>query len=157
MAATYLILENIRSAHNVGAIFRTADGAGVSKIYLIGYTPAPTDRFGREQSEILKTSLGASKLIPWEQRDHITEVVEELKKVGIEIIVVEQHKKSVHYKIHNPVGARAFIVGNEIDGVSAAALAAADHIVDIPMSGHKESLNVATTTGIVLFHFRDCV
>lgn len=155
MSETFLILENIRSAHNVGAIFRTADGAGVSKIYIVGYTPAPTDRFGREQPEILKTSLGASDTIPWEQHDSAVEIIEELKKDRVEIIAVEQHTKSIEYHSHKPTGARAFIMGNEIEGVSAAALAVADTIVDIPMSGQKESLNVATTAGIILFHFRD--
>jgi tRNA G18 (ribose-2'-O)-methylase SpoU len=157
MNKTLLILENIRSAHNVGAIFRTAEGAGVSKIFLIGYTPAPVDRFGREQPEIIKTSLGASKIIPWDKKDSIEEVIKMLQKDEVEVIVVEQSSHSTVYNRHKPKGDRAFVFGNEIDGVSAAALAAADHCIDIPMSGQKESLNVATTVGVILFHFRDCL
>jgi 23S rRNA (guanosine2251-2'-O)-methyltransferase len=67
----YIILDNIRSAHNVGAIFRTAEGAGVKKVYLCGYTPSPIDRFGRVVKEIEKTSLGASKMVEWEQADFV--------------------------------------------------------------------------------------
>ncbi len=156
MVKTFIILENIRSAHNVGAIFRTAEGAGVSKIYLVGYTPAPLDRFLREQPEILKTSLGASKIILWEKKDSIEEVIKVLQEEGAQIIAVEQSTNSTMYNECYPKGDRAFVFGNEIDGVSAAALAAADMVIDIPMSGQKESLNVATTAGIILFHFRDC-
>ncbi len=155
MANTFIILENIRSAHNVGAIFRTAEGAGVSKIYIVGYTPAPTDRFLREQPEILKTSLGAYKIVPWEQFANVKDILEKLKKDNVEIIAVEQSKDSLTYSQYQPKLERAFIFGNEIDGVSAAALAAADVIIDIPMSGQKESLNVSTAAGIILFHFRD--
>ena len=75
----YLVLENIRSAYNVGAIFRTADGVGVEKIFLVGYTPTPTDRFGRIQSEIQKTSLGASETVSWEYSETIEPVLEKIK------------------------------------------------------------------------------
>lgn len=156
MARTLVILENIRSAYNVGAIFRTADGAGVSKIYLVGYTPAPVDRFGREQPEILKTSLGASKTMPWEKFDSLTEIITELRNESIKIVAVEQHVKNINYSKFQSSGDRVFIFGNEVEGVSAAALAAADTIINIPMSGQKESLNVSTAAGIILFHFRDC-
>lgn len=151
-----VILENIRSAHNVGAIFRTSEGAGVSKIFLCGYTPAPIDRFGRVQPEIAKTSLGASEMVAWEAVDDCEAVIRRLQGEGVRVVAVEQSVESVSYtELLRADVPTAFIVGNEVDGVSAAALAAADHIVEIPMVGRKESLNVATTTGIILFSYRD--
>jgi len=159
-----VILDNIRSAHNVGAIFRTADGAGVSKIYLCGYTPRPIDRFGRVQPEIAKTSLGATELVAWEAVDDIVDIIDRLKADGYIITAVEQHKTSVSYADWKPGTQVGFIFGNEIEGVQSAALRAADTIIEIPMRGEraqdrrtndigKESLNVSTSVGIILFHF----
>jgi tRNA G18 (ribose-2'-O)-methylase SpoU len=148
----YLILENIRSAYNVGAIFRTADGAGVSKIFLIGYTPAPVDRFGRTQPEIDKTSLGAIKTVEWEYAAETTTVLERLKQEGCVIVAVEQTKGSIPLRAFVKPEKVAYIVGNEIDGVSAAATQYADRTVEIPMLGTKESLNVSVAAGIVLYH-----
>ncbi len=147
-----LILENIRSAYNVGAIFRTADGAGVSKIYLVGYTPSPLDRFGRIQSEIRKTSLGASQEIEWEQSNDIVSVISRLQEEGFEIIVVEQDVKSVSLLDFVVPEKVAYIMGNEVDGVSNEASDRVDFIVEIPMLGTKESLNVSVATGIILYH-----
>jgi tRNA G18 (ribose-2'-O)-methylase SpoU len=148
----YLILENIRSAYNVGSIFRTADGAGVSKIFLIGYTPAPLDRFGRAQPEIEKTSLGASKEILWEHQLSIEDVLRRLKEEGVTIVAVEQGRQAVSLLEFTASEAVAYILGNEIDGVSEMALAHADAVVEIPMLGTKESLNVSVAAGIVLYH-----
>jgi len=139
----------------VGSIFRTCDGAGVSKLCLSGYTPAPVDRFGRQQAEIKKTSLGACDTVPWEQVEEpdIESWLGELKTRGFYIVAVEQDSLSIplgdfdetaHSKI-------CYIFGNEIDGVSAKILDLADSIVQIPMQGKKESLNVSVTVGIVLF------
>jgi tRNA G18 (ribose-2'-O)-methylase SpoU len=151
----YIILENIRSAHNVGAIFRTADGAGVQKIFLIGYTPTPIDRFGRVQPEISKTSLGASATIPWESFSNIIEVISDLQSRGVQVVAVEQTTQSVSYQTITGQNPTAYIFGNEVTGVSATALSTADAVVDIPMSGQKESLNVATTVGLICFSHRD--
>ena len=148
----YLILENIRSAYNVGAIFRTADGAGVAKIFLIGYTPTPIDRFGRVQPEIQKTSLGASAEIPWEHRVTSTEVIAELKMSGVQVVAIEQTPASISLAEFSVSSQVAYIMGNEVEGVSAETLAVVDTVVDIPMLGMKESLNVAVATGIVLYH-----
>lgn len=147
----YLILENIRSAYNVGAIFRTADGAGVSKIFLIGYTPAPLDRFGRVQPEIQKTSLGASAEISWEHQQSSLEVIQKLKAEGFKIVVVEQTPNSTSLKNFIVPDNVVYVVGNEVGGVEAETINLADYVVDIPMSGFKESLNVSTATGIVLY------
>ncbi len=149
---TYVILHNIRSAHNVGSIFRTADGAGVSKIFLVGYTPAPIDRFGREQEEIVKTSLGASLSVPWEQFSILDEVVSRLREEGVMIIAVEQHTRSVDYRSFPLKNDRAFIFGNEIEGVPSSICDQADAVVEIPMNGMKESLNVSVAAGIILFN-----
>lgn len=153
MKSIILILDNIRSAHNVGSIFRTADGAGVDKIYLVGTTPCPVDRFGREVGEINKTSLGASGFISWEyiENDSSEELISKLKNEGFEIVAVEQTKNSVALKDHEPSEKVCYVLGNEIDGVRETFLNAADHVVEIPMKGQKESLNVSVTAGIVLF------
>ncbi len=148
----YLILENIRSAHNVGSMFRTADGAGVSKLFLIGYTPAPLDRFGRVQPEIQKTSLGASREILWEHQPDIETVLQRLKEEGFTIVVVEQADTAISLRTFIVPEKVAYIMGNEIDGVSEAARQAADLIVEIPMLGTKESLNVSVAAGIILYH-----
>lgn len=148
----YLILDNIRSAYNVGAIFRTADGAGVSKIFLLGYTPAPTDRFGRTQAEIKKTSLGASETLPWEKLETGTELLKRLHAEEIYTVAVEQTKQSISLIEFKEPEKVAYILGNEIDGVDQQLLEQVDTIVDIPMLGQKESLNVSVTAGVVLYH-----
>ena len=151
---TYVILNNIRSAHNVGSVFRTADGAGVSKIFITGYTPAPIDRFGREQKEIVKTSLGATQTVPYEVIEDIHELITRLKKEGTLIVAVEQTKSAIEYRTFEPKSNVAFIFGNEIEGVEENVLKDSDQHIMIPMSGMKESLNVSVCAGIILFHFR---
>lgn len=148
----YLILENIRSAYNVGAMFRTADGAGVSKIFLIGYTPAPTDRFGRIQSEIKKTSLGASESVPWEHHLDAQLVIEQLQAEGVSVIALEQADNAVSLTSFIVPEKVAYVVGNEVDGVSDESLRLVEQVVYIPMWGTKESLNVSVATGIILYH-----
>ncbi len=152
---TALILENIRSAQNVGAIFRTADAIGVSKIYLAGYTPAPLDKFNRPRKEIAKTALGAEKTIAWESVTETVSIVDRLKKEGFSIIAVEQTPKSIDYKKLETTSQTAFIFGNEVDGVLPETLSVADAVIEIPMRGEKESLNVATSAGIILFRTLD--
>ena len=147
----YVILHNIRSAYNVGAVFRTADGAGIKKIFLTGYTPAPTDRFGREQAEIKKTSLGASKIISWERGD-FNEIVERLQKENTEVVAVEQAANSISLPCYTPVENTAYILGKEITGIEEQDLVLVNKVVDIPMRGKKESLNVSVAAGIVMYH-----
>lgn len=149
-----LILDNIRSTHNVGSIFRTADAAGVGMIYLIGTTPTPTDRFGRKRKDVAKTSLGAEDTIPWKYGKTISPIITKLKKDGYTIISLEQSPKSVDYVTAAKLikgKPLALILGNEVDGVSQKALIKSDYIVEIPMQGTKESLNVSVATGIALF------
>lgn len=150
----FLILHNIRSVENVGAIFRTADGAGVSKIFITGYTPTPIDRFGRLVDKMAKTALGATETVPYEAIEEVTYAIQCLKDEGVYIVAVEQHARAVPYTDVSYPKKVAFIVGNEIEGVPEAVCGHADAVVHIPMHGVKESLNVSTATGIVLFHAR---
>lgn len=147
------ILHNIRSLHNVGSMFRTADGAGVSKIYLTGYTPAPVDVFGKVRPEIAKTALGAEKTVAWEQRKDISRLIIDLKKRGFLILALEQTKNSISYdqlKLKSGLKA-ALIVGNEVRGVAPGILKKCDQVLEIPMRGRKESLNVSTSFGIAIY------
>ena len=147
-----LLLHNIRSAYNVGAIFRTADGAGFAKIYLTGHSPAPLDRFGRIQPEIKKTSLGASETLAWEQHTDVIQLITELQQSGNTVIAIEQSTKSISLKDFSVPEQVVYVLGNEVEGVSEEILAAVDQIVDIPMLGTKESLNVSVAAGIVMYH-----
>ena len=148
---TYIVLDNIRSTYNVGSIFRTADGAGVDKIFLVGYTPAPVDRFGREQPEIHKTALGAEKTIEWESVSDMEKLIERLKKENVYVVAVEQHKKSISYRDFLSKEKTAYIFGNEVDGVSNLICEQADTVIEIPMYGKKESLNVGVSAGVIVF------
>jgi len=146
-----LILHNVRSNHNVGSIFRTADAVGVNKIYLTGYSATPLDRFGREVKEISKTALGAEKSIPSEQAKSVSVLIKKLKKDGFEIIAIEQDKDSIDYKKIKLGNKTAFILGNEVDGIEKKVLNLCDKIAEIPMKGEKESLNVSVSAGVALF------
>ena len=161
------VLHNIRSLHNVGSIFRTADGAGVRKIYLCGITPGPVDRLGRPVVQMVKTSLGAEKSVEWEKTASTTLTIKKLKKEGYKIIAVEQSKKSIPYfKFPVPTGKICLVVGNEAKGLPDSVLGLADKILEIPMRGAlvrqvhhprqvgrgKESLNVSVAFGIAAYH-----
>lgn len=147
------ILHNIRSAHNVGSIFRTADGAGVSKIYLTGYTPAPVDRFGRPHPEIEKTSLGATNTVPYEVVSDIYTLIIRLQEEGVCVVAVEITERALPYTHFTTEKDCAFIFGNEITGVESSVLDTLDHHIFIPMLGAKESLNVSVCAGIILFRY----
>jgi tRNA G18 (ribose-2'-O)-methylase SpoU len=149
-----VLLHNVRSAHNVGSIFRTADAAGVSRVFLSGYTPTPIDKFGRVQKDIAKTALGAEKFIPWEYVKSPPQLLKRLKKEGWKIVGVEQDKRSKNYRTLRAKGRTFFIFGNEVLGLSKSLRDACDEIVEIPMHGKKESLNVSVAAGIVLFSLR---
>jgi len=146
-----LILPDIRSAINVGAIFRTADAVGISKIILAGCTPRPTDTFGRVQKDIAKSALGAETWIPWVYNKSLLPVLSKLKKDGYFIVAIEQDKKSVDYRSFKKTNKIAFILGPEVDGLNKKILDKCDQIVEIPMYGKKESLNVSVACGVVLF------
>ena len=151
MKKVQLVLHNIRSAHNIGSIFRTADAVGVSKIFITGYSPRPIDMFGRSQKEIAKTALGAEISIPWEYEKNVSKIIKRLKLEGAQIIAIEQDKNSLDYKKIKPKFPVAFILGNEVKGISKPLLKSCDVITEIPMMGNKESLNVSVSAGVALF------
>jgi 23S rRNA (guanosine2251-2'-O)-methyltransferase len=146
-----IILNNIRSVHNVGAIFRTADAVGISKIYITGYTPTPVDRFGRNRDDLHKSALGAEKNIKWEYVEKVEELINDLKKEGTEIIALEQSPYSKDYKDVEVSDRAAVLIGNEVTGVPEDLLSKCDVVVEIPMEGKKESLNVSVATGVLLY------
>jgi len=140
----YLVLDNIRSSHNVGAMFRTADSVLIKKIYLCGITGTPP------RPEIDKTALSTVQFVPWEYSRSTAEVLKKLKSEGVQIVALEQCHESVDYReadYHFPV---ALVLGHEIDGVSEEALALCDLAISLPMLGMANSLNVATACGIAL-------
>ena len=146
-----LIIHNIRSVTNVGAMFRTADAAGINKIYLTGYTPTPLDRFGRIRKDMVKSALGAEKFVLWEYKKNLIALLDKLKREKYLIIGIEQAKNSIDYKKMKLRNRNVFIVGTEVTGIPKNILKKCDVIVEIPMRGKKESLNVSVACGIALF------
>ncbi len=141
-----IILENIRSLHNVGSVLRTADGSGWDKVYLCGYTGCPPDR------RIEKVSLGAEEFVQWEQRDSVVELIPDLKKKGFEICALEQTKKAENlFEASFKNEKIALVIGNEVDGVEESTLKLCDRHLEIPMHGKKASLNVSIATGIAMY------
>ncbi len=151
MKEVKLILHNIRSAYNIGSIFRTADAVGVGEIFLTGYSPRPIDKYGKPQKEIAKTALGAEISIPWVHEKNVSKIIKKLKAEGVQIIAIEQSKDSLDYKKIKPKFPAAFILGNEVKGISKQLLNSCDVIAEIPMVGEKESLNVSVSAGVALF------
>lgn len=141
-----LIAHNIRSLHNVGAFFRTADAFGVEKIYLTGYTGCPP------RKEIAKTALGSEHRIPWEHREDLDALLLELKSMGKKIVALEISDRAIPVSaLEIPTEQIALIVGSEVEGISPQLLEQCDEIIEIPMIGIKKSLNVSVATGIALF------
>jgi tRNA G18 (ribose-2'-O)-methylase SpoU len=146
-----LIIHDIRSVTNVGAMFRTADAVGIDKIYLTGFTPTPLDRFGGIRKDMEKSALGAEKFISWEYKKSIQNLLNKLKREKYFIIGIEQDKKSVNYKKVKLQTKNVFIVGAEVTGIPKNILSKCDVIAEIPMRGKKESLNVSVACGVALF------
>ena len=155
-----LVVDNVRSTHNVGSFFRTCDGLGVQKIMLCGITPYPkktkderlpylADKINKQ---IAKTALGAEKTVTWEYIKDTTEALSLLKKQGFQIIVLEQTSNAVDLSILSVKNKVAIVVGNEIDGVANEIIQQADICTEIVMRGQKESLNVSVATGIALYY-----
>jgi tRNA G18 (ribose-2'-O)-methylase SpoU len=145
MSRFSLVLPNIRSCHNVGALFRTADACGVDQIYLTGYTAQPP------KPQIDKVSLGAEKWMPWKHYVHTKTVLQRLKKQGVQIVALEKTQESVDIDSVSFDFPLALVVGNEVEGVTPDILSLCDKVVHIPMYGKKESLNVSVAAGIALY------
>ncbi len=145
-APIYALLDNIRSLYNVGSIFRTSDGAFISGLFLCGFTPHPPRR------EIEKTALGATETVPWEYMRDPLQAVARMKHEGVRVCVLEHTDVSIPCDAIRPEQfPLCLIVGNELTGVSAPLLDAADVAVEIPMFGMKQSLNAAVAYGIAVF------
>ena len=142
-----ILLENIRSLHNVGSIFRSSDGAGVKEIFLTGYTGIPP------RDQITKVALGAEKEIPWKQYKRPLNILRQLKKKGVQIVALETGEKSQDLFDFKPKWPICLLVGNEVEGLSRALLDEADVIVNIPMMGAKESLNVSCALSVAAYEF----
>jgi len=151
----YIIAHNIRSAHNVGAIFRSSDGAGVDKIYLSGYSQRPADASKEDKVKpekmLEKTALGAQLSVSWESVDDLEELIRQLKKDGVQIVALEKTQKSVDIKKFKPIFPMALILGHEVNGVDDQILDLCDNVIEIPMRGQKESLNVSVAAGVAIY------
>lgn len=148
-----LVLDNVRSAHNVGSAFRTADAFALAHICLCGITAQPPHR------EILKTALGATETVDWSYHHSVADAVTRLQAQGYQVWAVEQVSGSLMLQDFAPNGEQpiALIFGNEVDGVSDEALALVDGALEIPQFGTKHSLNVSVSMGIVVWEvFRKC-
>jgi len=161
MRQIVLIAHNLRSAHNVGSLLRTAEGLGVSVI-LTGYTPYPKTvddkrlphEAIRADKQISKVSLGAEKTLAWRRQEDIKAVLEDLHHDGFTIAALEQAEGSLSLPDFKPPDKLALIVGREVEGIESAVLDSCDLILEIPMSGHKESFNVAQAAAMALYHCR---
>lgn len=143
-----VVLNNIRSLHNVGAIFRTADGVGVEKIWLCGITGYPP------QEGIAKTALGAQDHVPWEYREDVLGLLKELKQEGYQVVLLEQMQGSLAHDAFKPQGPVCLVVGNEVSGVNSQLQFLCDAAIEIEMNGIKNSLNVAVAFGIAAYQLR---
>lgn len=153
-----VIANNIRSAHNIGSIFRTADGAGVEKIILVGVSQTPATQetvyLTRAHKDLAKTALGAENSLLWEYFETEDEALQSITSQGYALIALEQSPNSVDYRDYVPAQKVALLVGNEVDGVSDEVLAKCQATIEIPMRGSKNSLNVSVAFGIAAFEIR---
>nr|WP_262898655.1 RNA methyltransferase [Chitinophaga chungangae] len=141
-----LVLDNVRSMHNVGSVFRTADAFLLQGIALCGYTPVPPHR------DIQKTALGATETVEWQYFPTTVEAVQSLKEQGYAIIAIEQAAQSVMLDAFRPEDQPlALVFGNEVSGVDPNVMALADGCIEIPQLGMKHSLNISVSTGIVIW------
>ncbi len=160
MRQLVLIAHNLRSAHNVGSLFRTAEGLGVGKLYLSGYSPYPLSPNDERlphlaqkiDRQIAKTALGAEESIDWQYRSDINALLNDLKNQGFVIAALEQSPYSTKLTGFQPPDKLVLIVGRETEGIEPEILAVCDHILEIPMFGRKESFNVAQAAAMALYH-----
>ena len=162
MTHLVLIAHNLRSAHNVGSLLRTAEGLGVQQVFLTGYTPYPAcdpdDRLPhlaqKLDRQISKTALGAEKLIAWQHELSIEGVIAELKTNDFVIAGLEQAAGSIKLPDFEVPNKLVLIIGREVEGIEPTILKSCDYILEIPMFGQKESYNVVQAAAMALYHFR---
>lgn len=141
-----LVLDNIRSAHNVGSVFRTCDAYRVDKVYLCGFTATPPHK------DIRKTALGATDSVEWEHVESALELLSQLKEQGYSIVSIEQTNDSAELKDWKPTGKTAIVLGNEVAGVQQELIDQGDLCVELEQHGTKHSLNVSVCAGIVIWY-----
>ncbi len=177
MRQLIVIAHNLRSAHNVGSLLRTAEGLGVNRVYLTGYSPYPLkpdcdqhrQRFdnnglpsdkrlpheaAKVHRQIQKTALNAQDSVAWQYSENVINVLAELKKQGYALAAVEQIADSIKLPGFAPPDKLALVVGREVDGIEPEVLAACEYVLEIPMFGHKESFNVVQAAAMALYHCR---
>lgn len=142
-----IILDDIRSLHNIGSVFRTADAFLIEKIYLCGITATPPNK------EIHKTALGATETVAWEHHDSVISVIQELQSASVEVYAIEQVEQSIFLQDFKVDAAKkyALVFGNEVFGVNQQAIELCDGTIEIPQLGSKHSLNVSVSAGIVVW------
>jgi 23S rRNA (guanosine2251-2'-O)-methyltransferase len=158
-----LIAHNLRSCHNIGSLLRTAEGLGVQKVYLTGYTPFPAGQANdprlphmalKLDKQIHKTALDAEHQIDWEWVEDVHQVFDRLHEDSYQIMAVEQAPDSIALPDYRPTGNVALLMGREVEGVEPEILAACDGALEIPMFGRKESFNVVQAAAMALYHCR---
>ena len=162
MRQLVLIAHNLRSTHNVGSLLRTAEGLGIDRVYLTGYTPYPLKTkdtrlphlAAKIDRQIHKTALDAEALLDWQHAVDVFEVIRRLKVGGYQIVAVEQTAHSIPLPEFEPGERVALLVGREVEGVEPEVLTACDAAVEIPMFGQKESFNVVQAAAMSLYHCR---
>lgn len=154
MREIIVILHNIRSAHNVGAMFRTAEAAGATRVLLTGYTPTPVDRFGRARKDVAKASLGAEQMLAWKHYATLSPALKAVRAEGYRVVGVEQDARALPYTADVGSEKVALVMGNEVKGLSLSERRLCDVLIEIPMHGRKESLNVSVAAGIALYQLR---
>lgn len=161
MPELVLIAHNLRSTHNVGSLLRTADGLGVHKVLLTGYTPYPAlpaddprlpHIAAKLNRQIHKTALGAEQTVDWRYSENVTTVIGQLKHAGYSVAALEQAPGSIALPDFQSPSKLALIVGREVEGIEPEILHACDITLEIPMYGKKESFNVSVASAIALYH-----
>lgn len=148
-----VMLDNIRSVFNVGSIYRTSDCVGIAEAWLCGVTPGPTDRFNRPRKDFAKISLGAEHTCVSRRFNTTLDALQQARKDGYVVVALEQAATSIDYRdfVLAPHQKLALVVGTEVEGLSTELLAACDHIIEIPIAGVKESLNVSIAFSVAAF------
>jgi 23S rRNA (guanosine2251-2'-O)-methyltransferase len=162
MKELVLIAHNLRSSHNIGSLLRTAEGLGVKKVFLTGYSPYPTSdqdtrlphKAAEQTRQITKTALGAENQVAWEYIEDINHVLKLLRKQEFLILGLEQTDKSLDINSFSPPQRVAIILGREVEGLEPELIAACDILVEIPMLGQKESFNVVQAAAMALFYLQ---
>jgi tRNA G18 (ribose-2'-O)-methylase SpoU len=157
-----VIAHNIRSSHNIGSLFRTCEGLGINKLILSGYSPYPPSiddkRLPHEVTKVAKaidkTALGADKHLKWSKISDLKSEVNILKKLGYEIVGLEQTPKSLEINNYKPANKLVIILGNEVSGLEDSVIKLTDKVIEIPMFGKKESFNVVQAAAMALFYLK---